>query len=73
MVEGESIDLEKMDLNLAIEKLKGLEKIAVKMYYLQGMTIDKIVKKTGIPRSTMMFKLYEGRQRLVDFLTEVKR
>jgi RNA polymerase sigma-70 factor (ECF subfamily) len=59
-----------MDVYAALDKLKEAERTCITLFYMDDLSIDKIVAITGYPAGTVKSHLSRGKEKMAKFLKE---
>jgi RNA polymerase sigma-70 factor (ECF subfamily) len=60
----------RMDVYAALDKLKEAERTCITLFYMDDLSIDKIVAITGYPAGTVKSHLSRGKEKMAKFLKE---
>jgi RNA polymerase sigma-70 factor (ECF subfamily) len=60
----------KMDVYSALNQLKEAERTCITLFYMDDLSIDKIVTITGYPQGTVKSHLSRGKEKMAKFLKE---
>ena len=62
-----------LDVRAALERLDPADREVVVLKHVDGWTYDEIASRLGIPRGTVMSRLFTARKRLQTLITGVER
>jgi RNA polymerase sigma-70 factor (ECF subfamily) len=64
---------ELFDLRAALQRLEPRDREVIVLKHLDGWTYDELAGRLGIPRGTVMSRLFHARQRLKQLLSELPK